>query len=274
MRTLAILILSIMLVSCVSKERERELLERIDTLQIQLDDCKNGAEPLHAKMLLEYEQKKYETCKVIYRQMAELHPQSDLFPGVKKLYAKVIAEQEALAERERLAAEELVREAAEKLKIAEEQRLKSLKKLKKNHDDVSGVTWYKNPYFSHYYSEHKTSIYFGDDGNSKWLRLRMSYGGDDWIFFERAFLSYDGNTMEIKFDKYRDKETDNGSGSVWEWIDVSVSKDLETFLRDYSKSKNAKMRLSGKYTQTRTLSWEERQGLRDVLAGYDALKNS
>jgi hypothetical protein len=46
---------------------------------------------------------------------------------------------------------------------------------------------------------------------------------------------------------------------------------LEIFLREFAKSKNAKMRLSGKYTKTRTLTYNEREGILDVLNGYDAL---
>ena len=67
------------------------------------------------------------------------------------------------------------------------------------------------------------------------------------------------------------KETDNSGGNVWEWIDVSVDKGLENFLREFAKSKNAKMRFSGKYTKTRTLTYNERRGIIDVLNGYDAL---
>ena len=101
----------------------------------------------------------------------------------------------------------------------------------------------------------------------------MSYQGDNWIFFEHAYLSYDGNTKQIIFDQYDDKETENGRGGVWEWIDLTVTKDEEMFLREFAKSKNAKMRLTGKYTKTRTLTHTERQGILDVLNGYDALEN-
>ena len=111
----------------------------------------------------------------------------------------------------------------------------------------------------------------GKEGSSKWLRLNMSYYGDNWIFFEKAILSYDGNSKTIPFDKYKDKETDNSSGKVWEWIDVSVNESLRNFLREFAKSKNAKMRFSGKYTKTRTLTYNERKGILDVLNGYDAL---
>ncbi len=148
----------------------------------------------------------------------------------------------------------------------------TLKKLKKEYDDVSGVTWYKNRYFTHYNNRNLTSIYMGSKEKSTWLRLKMSYQGDDWIFFEQAYLSYDGNTKEISFNKYSDKESENSGGSVWEWIDVLVSPDVEKFLRVFAKSKNAKMRLSGKYSETRNLTWNEKQGIIDVLNGYDAIK--
>jgi hypothetical protein len=65
----------------------------------------------------------------------------------------------------------------------------------------------------------------GQTPSSVWLRLKMSYTGDDWIFFENAYLSYDGITREFPFNKYKDKESDNSGGDVWEWIDLSVSSD-------------------------------------------------
>jgi len=92
-------------------------------------------------------------------------------------------------------------------------------------------------------------------------------------YFEHAYLSYDGNTKEIVFNKYNDKETDHDGGDVWEWIDLKVNKDVEYFLRGFAKSKNAKMRLTGKYTKTRKLTYNERKGILDILNGYDALES-
>ena len=163
------------------------------------------------------------------------------------------------------------KEVEKKHQLDKKEKLKSLNKLKKNFDDVSGITWYKQPYFTHYSNTNLTSIYMGEKGSSKWLILTMSYAGDDWIFFDNAILSYDGNSKTISFDKYKEKEKDNSGGNVWEWIDVSIDKGLEIYLREFAKSKNAKMRLSGKYTKTRTLTYNERKGILDVLNGYDAL---
>ena len=110
----------------------------------------------------------------------------------------------------------------------------------------------------------------GKEGSRVWLRLQMTYTGDDWIFFENAYLSYDGYTQEIAFDKYKEKETDNDT-TVWEWIDVSVDDRTLAFLRELVNGKSAKMRLSGKYTKTRNLTTKEINGIKDVLLAYDVL---
>jgi hypothetical protein len=271
-KIITLILLTTVLIGCVSKQRETELLNRIDELETKLDKCENGAEKIHSKMKLEFEKGNLQECKNLYVEMEKRHPDSELFPEVKEIYDKIIQDEKDKAEKERLLAEKKAREAKLNAEKEKQEKLNALKKLKKNYDDVSDVTWYKNPYFTHYNNKNLTSIYIGSSSSSTWLRLKMSYQGDDWIFFEKAYLSYDGNTKEILFNEYDDKETENSGGGVWEWIDVSVSSDVLSFLRDFSNSKDAKMRLSGKYTRTRNLTWNERQGIRDVLNGYDAIK--
>ena len=249
--------------SCGPSQDEYDALKKKnEKLKAELDECRHGAEKLHSQMKIAFEKENFVECKSIYSEMEKRHPESEYFEKVKSIYDKVVEIQEKRAEQARI-------EAKRKRK----EKLKALNKLRKDHDDVSGITWYKNPYFTHYNNTNLTSLYIGDKNNNRWLRLKMSYSGDDWIFFKKAYLSYEGNTKEVPFDDYDDKETDNGSGGVWEWIDVSVSSDLESFLRDFAKSSQAKMRLKGKYTRTRRLTWKERQGILDVLNGYDALED-
>lgn len=266
---IGLLLLIIFFSGCVSKERETELLNKIDQLETQLAEsktkleaCKNGAKKLHVKMEIAFQDKDYRKAKDLFKRIKKRHPESKYFTQAKEIHKDI------------LKIEEERREAARrKAKREKQKRLAALDKLIKDHDDVSGNTWYKNPYFTHYNNRNLTSIYIGDNGYSTWLRLKMSYQGDGWIFFEEAYLSYEGNTREIYFDEYDDKESDNGYGGVWEWIDVSVPNDLIPFLRKFAKSSEAKMRLSGKYTRTRELTWNERQGILDVLNGYKVLKN-
>lgn len=167
----------------------------------------------------------------------------------------------------------LIQERDRAIMAEKAKRMQAVNKLKKNYDDVSGITWYYNPYFTHYNDSNHASVYMGKRESGKpWLRLKMSYYGDDWIFFEEAYLSYDGKTKSIPFDKYNDKKTDNYT-TVWEWIDVGVDDGILAFLKEMIDGKSVKMRLSGKYSSTRTLSKREIDGIRDVLLAYDVLLN-
>lgn len=261
-KTLLLFTAIIVLGGCSDKKQVLELEKKITELETRLDDCENGAEKKLAKIKIAYDEGKFENVKTLYSELRNRHPESKEFIEATSIYELVLEfEENKRKEEERLAA----KEKAEKLK--------ALNKLIKRYDDVSGITWYKQPYFTHYTNSNRTSIYMGDDGSKRWLRLMMSYEGEDWIFFERAFLSYEGNTIEIIFSRYDDKETENSGGSVWEWIDLTVTKDVEIFLREFARSKDAKMRLSGKYTETRKLTNNERQGIIDVLNGYDVLES-
>ena len=83
-------------------------------------------------------------------------PESAEYQEAKTIYEKVLKAEEAeRKEAERIAAKEKA------------DKLKALKKLKKKHDDVSGITWYKQPYFTHYTNTNLTSIYMGDNGSSR-----------------------------------------------------------------------------------------------------------
>jgi hypothetical protein len=263
----------ILLTSCSDIEKESQFQNRITELEQQLDECQNGADKIYAKIKLSFDKNDFNECKNYYQEMKERHPDSKLFGEVQSIYDKIIKEETEKAEKERLLSEKQEKQRKLKTEKEKQEKLKALKKLRKKYDDVSDITWYKQPYFTHYSNTNLTSIYMGVNDNSRWLRLMMSYQGDDWIFFERAYLSYDGNTKEIIFDKYDEKKTENSGGGVWEWIDLTVTKDIEIFLREYAKSKNAKMRLSGKYTKTRNLTYNERQGILDVLNGYDVLES-
>lgn len=233
----------------LTKENE-SLKKDKERLEVQVDELVNGAPELLKKIQIAYNTTNYNEVKVIFNRMDYKYKYSKEYTNAKVVFDKVLKYEET----------------------EKQKRLASLNKLKKDVDTVSGTTWYENPYFKHYNNRNYVSLYFGDEKSSIFLRLKMSYYGEDWLFFEKAYLSYDGNTIEIPFDEYKDKKSDNDT-KVWEWLDVSVTSDILVYLRDFAKSKDAKVRFSGKYSQTRTLSENERQGLIDVINGYDVLLN-
>lgn len=259
MKNLIILSFMFLLFSC--SNNEEALNTRIAELESLLDDCQNGPDKVSLKIKNAFEAEDFQLVKQLFAEMEEKHSGTPQFSESRGFYDKVIAEEEKVKIE--------VEKKAEEEKAA---KLKALEKLRKNFDDVAGIQWYKNPYFTHYSNSNLTSLYMGKKENYTWVRLEMSYYGDDWIFFENAYLSYEGNTKEILFDRYDNKETDNDGGKVWEWIDVQIDESMMPFLRNLAKSKDAKMRLSGKYTKTRSLSSNEKKAILDILDGYDALK--
>ena len=241
------------------KENE-SLKAEITNLTAALDECKAEIEQykttpdiLYAKAQKCIEKKDIEGLNVVCGKFDKYHPTAPEAQKARTALVKLIQEKEQAA-------------AAEKAK-----RMQAVNKLKKQYDDVSGITWYYNPYFTHYNNSNHFSIYMGKMTTGKpWLNLMMSYYGDGWIFFEHAYLSYDGNTIEIPFNKYDDKKTENDS-SCWEWLNMSVSDTVLAFLKQMVNGKSVKMRLSGKYEKTRNLTKTEIDGVRDVLLAYDVL---
>lgn len=236
-------------------DENNQLKAECQKLQTEIENYKNTPDRLYMGADSCIRNKNIEALSTICKQLEKYHPSSTECKKAQTALQKLISEQEA-------------KKQAEKAK-----RMSAVNKLKKKFDDVSGITWYKNPYFVHYNDSNHTSLYIGvQEGSSPWLRLKMSYYGEDWIFFEKAYLSYDGKTKEIFFNKYEDKKTDNYT-TCWEWIDVSVDDPTLSFLKEMVNGKTLKMRLSGKYSKTKTLSTAEINGIKDVLLAYDVLKN-
>lgn len=258
----------ILICSACNQSRITELEQRIkqlqtenENLQKELEKYKYSPDKLLADIKRCYNTSNQSQLSSLVAQMREYHPNAQELKQAEEYEEKLI--DQILLERQK---------EIEAQQRAERERLKAVDKLKKKFDDVSGITWYSNPYFTHYNNRNLCSLYIGQQGNQVWLRLKMSYYGDSWIFFDSAYLSYEGNTYKIPFNEYEDKKSDSDT-ETWEWIDVSVSSDLLQFLQNAIKSGNIKMRLSGKYTKTRDLSKNEKQGLKDVLLAYDVLTN-
>lgn len=263
-RLFTFLSMAVIIVSCGPTQQEydtllaqkQELETEVLNLKQVIENYENTPDRLYSEVSELVANKDIESLSALCSKFEKYHPASAECQKARSALKKLIDEKEA-------------KEKAEKAK-----RMQAVNKLKKQYDDISGRTWYYNPYFTHYNNKNLVSLYIGQEGTSVWLRLKMSYEGEDWIFFENAYLSYDENTKTILFDEYRDKETDNGyGGRVWEWIDVSVNDDLLIYLKGMVNGKTLKMRLSGKYTHTRVLTTNERKALQDVLLAYDVLKN-
>lgn len=100
MKYLLFFLISISLISCVSKEREKELLTRISELEVQLDECENGAEKLIGKVEKAYSEKNYSLARKNIELLYERHPESPKNEEFKKLL--LVIKEEELKEKKRL----------------------------------------------------------------------------------------------------------------------------------------------------------------------------
>lgn len=236
--------------------KENEILKRqLDSCKIEIANYRDTPERIYNSATKYIVEKDTRSLGEVVRKLEKYHPTSKEYIKAKETLQKLIEERDAAKKKER------------------EERRGIVNKLKRKHDDISGTTWYHNPYFTHTANSNHVSVYIGKkESEQPYLRLLMSYYGENWIFFDKAYLSYDGNTKQISFNEFNDKKTENNT-KCWEWIDVNVDKETLAFLKKMVEGKSVKMRLTGKYQKDHTLTATEIKAIKDVLLGYDVLKN-
>ena len=172
--------------------------------------------------------------------------------------------------------EELTPLAQEETRKAEEAKLavyrSALKSMKVNTDQFNGIKFYKDrstPYYANYSTIH---LYIGKKGEADpYLRFVLRYSDDDWLFINDASINIDGDVRSL--DLGSDWERDNGSGDIWEWVDVVATDSHIDLIRDVIKSEKSIIRYNGsKYFDDRTITSTQKRALQNVLNAYEALK--
>ncbi len=164
-----------------------------------------------------------------------------------------------------------IRAALEKESKARNRRL--LSKLYKNRDSFEGISWYYDRATYSRYAGNRFQLYMGlRDSGEKWLRLRLQYYGDDWIFWDTATIKADGVQFVINAD-YFEVERDNSGGAVWEWYDISPGTYELEMISAVVQSKKTVIRFEGDtYRADRVISSAQKQAFRNVLAAYNGIQ--
>ena len=179
------------------------LRKEVASLKAELEEIKFGAEKLLAKAESEIEADNLLGAKASLTQLIKRHPDSGESSKAALLLAEVQRKIDQKA-REELAA----RERAEK-------------NLKREEDEVEGITWLSHkgsPILGKY-----MKLYFGTKGGdaSQYpLRVKMQYSDDSWLFVRSLTIKADETNFEIGPVEFK---RDNSSGTIWEWMDVPVS---------------------------------------------------
>lgn len=234
---------------------EKDII-RFNTAQTKLQQAQNAysAQTLDEALNLKGMKKYTDALAVINRAGAYL----TVGPELKAL--KVELEPLALAE---------VKRAEERQQAVYRN---ALKKMRVETDKFNGIKFYTDrstPYYANYSTFH---LYIGksEDGDP-YLRLKVRYSDDDWLFVESASINIDGDIRDL--DVESDWDRDNASGDIWEWVDVNATESHLSLVRDIINSKSATIRYFGdKYRDDRVITSAQKRALQNVLDAYEALK--
>lgn len=141
-----------------------------------------------------------------------------------------------------------------------------LKNINLKYDDFEERWWVKPKSFS----DMPVYSYFGIKGSDKWMRLVATYEGYDWVFFERISIISNSQRYDKSFNHY-DVKRDNGSGKVWEWVDISAT-EKEVSILEALRAHQGKIRFSGKYDSTKEISKDQSLELNSIFVVYRAIQ--
>ena len=222
-----------------------------------IEDEVISADKLLSEAFTLFGDKKFEESTALINLLKEKHPTSEKIIEAEKLLSDIDKE-------------------LKEIELAEKRRLSSaLKKMRKNIDDMQGVTWYYDK-SSPKYVNSRTSLYAyigKKEDKLPYLRLKIQYAADDWLFIDKFIINVDGVIYEIIEESYGEIKSDSGNGGkIWEWLDRSVNEKELNLIKAISSGKVVKIRFSGsKYHKDVTLSSRDKSALMNVLNAFEAL---
>ena len=265
---LTILSLSI-LVSCGIPQADFDKLkEENKKLKKEIAECQ-----LTASQILEQANEYYDALEYIKSKdrlitLIDKYPNSRETKKGKDLLEKV--EKEIIETSKALEKDQLKENNNEDYK-------KAISKMKKKYDVGNEVTWYSDKSSNYSNDQNYIQTYIGKKEKRKpWLALSINYfTKKDWLFIQRVEIIVDEKTFEIEEytpGEFNSKEESEGKR---EWID-RVIKGLDMpMIKAIVSGKKAEIKFVGKDDlDTRTISKEEKESIKNVLEAFEALEKT
>jgi hypothetical protein len=149
--------------------------------------------------------------------------------------------------------------------------------LKISHDEIEGYYWYKNSHFTHYIHNDGISLYIGKHNKSTYpfMRLKISSVTPDFFGLNHIILYYDGQSMDLPIDYFKDRNFESNGYSCKEWVDIHIKDNYISFLEKLADSNVAKIRFKGN-TSVRdyTITNKEKKAISQVILGYNHFFNN
>lgn len=236
-----------------------KLQSEVATLRAELDAEKHGAQRLLVRAKDAKGAGNNASAKSELQDLIARYPEKPEAASAKALL-DVIDREEKAAEAERLAAE------AKKAEEARAALAKLDKNLKKNTDEIKGITWVSHksiPTIDTY-----MSLYFGLEGESSRvmpLRLKLQYHSDSWLFVQSVTIKADDQTFELG---NLDFERDNSYGGIWEWSDTVAEN--KAMLRKIADAKKVTIRFEGRqYYNDFSLPESQKRAIKEMMLAWE-----
>jgi hypothetical protein len=109
------------------------------------------------------------------------------------------------------------------------------------------------------------------EDSGPWLRAKIHYEADDWLFVDQILLVADNYRLETKEAEF---QRDHSSGTIWEWIDVPATngKYYEA-LSAIANADEATIRFNGRqYYNDFDIPEKQQQLTKDILKSFHDMK--
>lgn len=112
--------------------------------------------------------------------------------------------------------------------------------------------------------------YLGYKKKKPWLRMKVMYRADDWLFVNSYIVVADDVRYESPVQKFK---RDHTSGIIWEWIDVSPNNEQLKLLKKVADAKEVTVRFKGNnYSADKTMSTKAKTDVKRIMEVYRLLK--
>ncbi|GAB6931565.1 hypothetical protein JCM10914A_55620 [Paenibacillus sp. JCM 10914] len=258
----------------------KEALEKLqienDSLKQQLDDFKNGPDKLLAEANSHFASDDIKKLTKTYETISKKHPGSEEEKKINELVTELQTKLDKKAAEEKIATEKLAAEekaAAEKLAAEEKaRREQASSSMRKNTDEVTGTTIYKDKTSPQYINDNGFNMFFAtaEGSDIPVLYVRFQYTGDNWLFIDNYTLRVDDQVYTVN-PSYSEVNRDNQVGGVWEYYDTLVTGELYDIINAVINSNKTVIRSQGERYQDRTVTAQEKKALQNVLDAFKAM---
>lgn len=250
----------------VAQAKIKELEEENKSLITKIDELENGAGRLLQQAEQAFQNKDTTKLESAVSKLNEIHNGSEehgtaetLLQELRLTVAKE-EEEKRKAEEEALLAEKKRREAA-------------VANLRKNYDEVREMAFYHDNSTTEYVDDNAVYLYIGksDNPDRSWLKFRLQYAGQNWVFVESYIIKTDNNSYTLTAS-YNEVVRDNDYGVVWEYYDSDVNDDTIKMIRDIINSNKTIIRHQGSDKHyDHTVSEQEKKALQNILDAFDII---